>query len=361
MLDDLILASERYDTDKADYVGFAKEFTWDSEGHIVAPRNLLDLASPPLTMTDNALRQVCSKLGPVVFGKGSQKSLPFEYMRSVPLDLMATCLNRHASAQNGHKWMVRQYKDVARAVVAGDYPGGASGEGFENTVYLKALGELAGKSESAKNGDFHTIRPVVTADDIYVRVSWKTVQDPNNPNEHWGLGAMLGNDEVGRGRGKVYAAVKRGSCDNTFLIDTSEYPGVEIVHKGSLAGVRAKMLEAIGVVLKVDAAIMDDVWAAAEAKIPSIDEVLEGLQLTYGWDDAFKTKVAIGTENVSTVLGVINGITWATGHDTAEEPIDPGYAVDMELVAGSLLFAPAKTFENLAAKARQHRAGVDTL
>jgi len=359
MLDELISQSMEYDEGKADYVGYAREFKWLVDGAIVAPNTLLGFDNPPLKMTENALRQVCSKLGPVVFGKGSQKGLPFDYMKSVPKDLMATCLNRHAQEQNGHKWMLRGYQDMARAVVDGNYPGGVSGEGYENTVYLKALGDLAGKSKSAENGDFHTIRPVVTADDIYVRASWRTVQDPNDPNEHWGLGCLLANDEIGRGRGKVYAAVKRGSCDNTFLLDTSEYPGVEIVHKGSLAGVRAKMLEAIGIVLKVDAQVMEDVWAAAEAQIPSIDEVLEGLSLTYGWTDAFKTKVAVGTENKSTVLGVINGITWATGHSGEGEEIEPGYAVDMELAAGALLFAPAKTFDNLVNKARRNRAGVD--
>lgn len=115
MLDQLIEKSELFDTEKADFVAQARTFRFDDNARIVPP-DCMGLSVQPLIMTENALRQTCSKLGPAVFGRGSAKSLPFDYIDTIPADLRAICLNNHIEHANGSKWMVRAYQDKCRAI-----------------------------------------------------------------------------------------------------------------------------------------------------------------------------------------------------------------------------------------------------
>lgn len=195
----------------------------------------------------------------------------------------------------------------------------------------------------------------MTPDDLIMRVSWKNIPDPKDLKQHWGLGCLLSNNEIGKGGGKVYAAIKRGSCDNTFAIDTKEYPGVDLVHRGSYAAMRAKMLDAIGTVLKVGAEVMDAIWEAEADNIPDIDDVLTGLALEHHWPTPLCQSISFGMEGKPTRMGIVNGLTWAAQH-TVEDETDK---VAMELFAGSMLFAPRKEFERVAMKAKRVHAGIE--
>lgn len=57
MLDQLISQSEVFDADKMDFVATARTFQFDAIARLVPP-DCIGLKAQPLTMTENALRQV---------------------------------------------------------------------------------------------------------------------------------------------------------------------------------------------------------------------------------------------------------------------------------------------------------------
>jgi len=77
---------------------------------------------------------------------------------------------------------------------------------------------------------------------------------------------------------------------------------------------------------------IDAVWKAAVDEIEDLGTVLAKLCKQKGWDDDTKNRILMGTEGESTVLGAINGISYA-----AHQQDDPELAVDMETFAGSIL------------------------
>ena len=96
-LSELLEKSREQDTHKADYTNPAREFTFDAESRLNVSANMFGLSASmsPLTPTDWAWRQVFSKLGTSVFGKGSSKTLPADYLLAMKPELRAHVLNEH--------------------------------------------------------------------------------------------------------------------------------------------------------------------------------------------------------------------------------------------------------------------------
>jgi hypothetical protein len=110
LLKNLIELSRQFDAEKVDTTGPVKAFRFDPSGRIVAPRDpsLTLLRGAPLSgeMTRHAFRQLCSKLGPVVYGKGSDRTLPADYLLTMPADQMAYNMNRHVTgADPKRSWL----------------------------------------------------------------------------------------------------------------------------------------------------------------------------------------------------------------------------------------------------------------
>ena len=352
MLDQLINQSSEFDSRKADHIAPAREFHFNSLAAIEPPAILGGLQSAPLMPDEHALRQLCTKLGPAVWGKGTSKSLPYDYVTTIPADLRSTAFNRHLQDANGSRWMVRGYGNKARAVLSGDYPGGANHDGdFENTQYLKAVHELVTASLPSFP-EIRLVRPSVTPDDLNIKVMWKNVQTGTDEGGQYGIGVYIGNGETGSKKLSVLPCLQRTKCDNSIILDSEN--GLAMVHRGSLAAMRTQFKAAIGRMFQVGAELLDRMIAAEEEQIDDFEMVLGGLAIKHGWRDDISAAVMVGTEGKRTRAGIVNGVTWAA-HTRIENPNEQ---VEMEMLGGSILVAPDTLFATAAKQCRREMAGL---
>ena len=347
MLEKLIEQSLRTDESKADYTAMARNFVWDEKARIVPPQ-ILGLQSVPLTMTTHALDQIRAKLGPAVFGKGANKQLPKDFFEAIPPELLAYNLNDIVQGANGNEWKVRATGTSARAVLAGDYPGGANQEGhYENTQYLTALdGLLEDQAPRLPDLRIDNVRSYVSADLMRVNAIWR--DDPRGNGGGYGIGGLIGNSEIGTGTLFVWPAVKRSSCDNSLVVDDDKL-GVRIFHYHGMS-LKAMMMEfkkAIGMIIGAGAEILNRILEAEEEELPDFDDVLNGLAEKHGWPIELRMNVAQGTENQHTRMGLVNGVTWA-----AKTFKDPEERLEYEILGGRLLMASDATLASYAVSAR---------
>ena len=345
-LEKLIERSEREDEHKHDTILAPAKITLDPNAKMmIQPEGGYGMA--PLTISEHALWQMCAKLSPTVYGKGSQKALPFDYFTKIDKDLLAENLNRHLSKTNhGSQWLVRGYDETVRAVLDGRYPGGHTpGMGFENTTYLKTLhGFLSDKERP----DFKAVRPSVTADELHLKTVWRDVGDGG-----WGIGVYLGNSETGTFKLRGYPMIQRTSCSNS-LIKRDEDSGFEFVHRGSFASLKVQFKAALGRILQASAELLDRMIEAESELIPDIDEVLDGICLERNWAIPVRAAVLNGFEGHQTRAALVNGVTFAA-HSVFD---DPNVQVDTELFGGELLYADPRKFHQYAMVARQEKAGL---
>jgi hypothetical protein len=290
-----------------------------------------------LAMTDTAYSQIFSKLAPTVYGKGSAKSLPTDYLTTIPADLRAEILKRHCRDANGFQsWMIRGFDDRCRAILHSHYPGGINEQGqFDNTQYLTILRSLL---PAIPPSDFHLVRPFVSSDYTIVRAISKFNEDGS-----YGIGVAISNDETGGHKLRVMPLVKRTSCDNSIMVDRSS-TSLEMVHRGSIAAMRTQFKAVLGVALKASQELLNRVIEAEEKELDDFSTILEGICKEQGWKNGIRDSVMQGTENRQTVMGIVNGITYAAH---AYKIDDQNQMLDMEVYAGSLLYAESREWRRL--------------
>src|SRR5579859_4958559 len=86
--------SQTADLNKHDHVAHTAELRVAETGALQVPATVMGSVAP-LWPTDWAWRQLETKLGPVAFGRGSNRSLPHDYLFSLPSHIRADALNYH--------------------------------------------------------------------------------------------------------------------------------------------------------------------------------------------------------------------------------------------------------------------------
>jgi len=342
VLEGLIETSAQHDARKHDHTADAQALRFDGDAKLLVPPTLMGYL-PPLVMTEWADRQLYAKLGPVVFGRGSSKALPYDYLSALEPDLRADVLNRHLTAAGDRRWLVRGYDASARAVLDSGYPI------VSNTELLEALEGLI-KHERGKFPGLQFVRPSVTADDLNVKIVWRNV-DPDGAggNPPFGLGCYLGNGEIGNRRIRLWPLVQKHSCTNSIIVDHDE--GLTLTHRGSLAGIMVLIKAAMGRVFRASAEALDRLILAESERIEDLSDVLDGLSVKYGWRDEVRDAVAFGMEGRQTRAGLVGGITYAA-HAVFD---DPNEQADMEVLGGRVLMADGGLFAAAVRLAREQR------
>ena len=342
-LEAMLAKSKAMDEHKADFVNSASTHHFMPDGKLSVPSKWLandHVSIEPLELTEHAFRQVCSKLAPSVFGKGSSKNLPFDYLNAIKPELRATVLNEHLTRAEGD-WMVRAFDTNCRAVLSGQY------SAIGNTELLDVLDQIvsAGSSPSSM-----TKTSEVNPDTLNARIIFRNVIKPdggNKPMGDWGIGVYIGNGETGNRRLRCLPLIQRHSCQNSIIVDSGK-GAVEFVHRGSVSTKRVLIRSAMAEVFPWAAKLLDKMIAAEEEKLPDFTEVLDGLAEQYHWNDDLKTKVAIGCEGQETRAGLVNGVTFAA-HEMLK---DSDEIADMEILGGAILLAPDSVFHKAVRVAR---------
>jgi hypothetical protein len=330
-ISDLLEQARLLDLDKADYSGQPTAFKFSEKAEMVVPGTLFG-SVPPMPMTEWATRQLFLKLGPAVYGKGSAKSLPYEYLMALRPDRRAQLLNDHVQTvpADSEGWFVRSYQNNVRAVLGRQYTN------IGNAELLEIADQIVKTNPSA---DLTLVRPSLTPDTLHLKVVWKNINGGGKNGGNWGIGIYIGNSEIGTRRLSVFPMVQRHSCTNSIIVEADK--GVDFIHRGSrdtkMAILRAVIIE----LFPVAAEWLNRMILADAEKIPQFTDVLNGLAEQYGWNEKVKTSVAIGTEGADSRAGLVNGITYAA--HAADLGSDE--QTDMEILGGRILAAPNSLFD----------------
>jgi len=351
-------ASLAFDAQKHDHVFAGGDLAFDADCKLTIP-NIL-----PVALSDHATQQLYKKFGPGHFGAGSTKSLPFDYLAGFPGPVRATLLGFHAKQAHNKRWLVRCYGEQGRAVLDEKYPC------LPNSDLLDTIYDLL---QESRPPDLRLARPYVSPDHLVLRTMYKDTGRDDGRGGHWGVGVFVANDEIGSGRIKVWPLLQQTGCSNSIIFrnlktktgqgvfqefgydeegdQQGDFIGISLVHRGDLGRIKLYAKEAIGTALKAGAGFLAKVVEAETAALPNFNDVLAALAKENGWPEDTKLAVSAGTHGEATVLGVVNGITWAAQR---EEPLA---AVEMEALAGGLLVDPRSLF-GMAARAERERVEV---
>jgi hypothetical protein len=338
-IDTILEQARALDLDKADFYGQPESFTFDKNANMVVPGTLFG-GVPPMPMSEWATRQLYQKLGPAVFGKGSNKSLPNDYLTALLPDRRATLLNDHVKTLpvGSDGWFVRSYKGEIRAVLSKGYTN------IGNTELVEIAEEVVRQNPSS---EFSLVRPNLTPDTLHLKMIWKNVNpNPDRKDGGWGIGVYIGNGEIGNRRLSVFPMLQRHSCTNSIIVESER--GVEFIHRGSRDSKMAILKAIIAELFPIAADALNKMIKADSEKIPQFTDVLSGLAKQYGWSDVVTTNVAVGTEGRDTRAGLINGITFAA-HSSNLSQDDQA---DMEILGGRILLASDSVFHQAVQAAK---------
>lgn len=329
-LQNLLDLSAGFDQEKNNFLHPASAYEFNEASQLVVPADGA-FALPPFDPTDHAFGQLCAKLGETV----GLSTLPKNYFTAIDPAVRAGLLNMHLTGSD-KQLLVRTYQQNARAFLSDKY-----GDIFSNTELLDVLAQI---DEKEMGGIGKTTRYCdVSPDDLNIRIIWQNQTAPNGGRDgkkpgSWGLGVGISNNETGLRKLRVRPLLKRTSCDNSIIgnIDADEGGNVAVTHVGTrattLAVKRVSIKTAILNALPAAFKLLEEMIAAEEEKLPNISDVIFALSKEYGWDEATKARVNVGTEGSQTLAGLVNGISFA-----AHEIVDPNERFEFEVFGGAIL------------------------
>lgn len=288
----------------------------------------------PFDLSDNALWQLCNRLGSGTFGKGNNKSLPHEAIGLWLKDEayaphVAGLLNDHIE-RTDKKHFVRTYENTARAVLSGRYATVQNTDLLEKVdEAITLLGQQAGKDVTPQ-----IFRSTVTPDNLYLRFRFLSAEVmPGGENTPYGFGALITNDEIGRGRVKVLPGLWRGSCDNTGYFEDGDM-AINMRHVGDQQLIAQNIALVIAHSIKLGGEYLNMLMASKKIELPNIFSIISNMAESEGWSVEMTDTVRLGTEGQNNLYGLFNGITYAahTYHADNQDAM-----TGMEIKAGNLL------------------------
>lgn len=338
-LESMLKQSQDFDLEKSDFNTREDSPMRFDGGKAFLPQATGQAANVgPFDVTDHALGQLCGRLGPATFGKGSAKMLPFDAMRAwidnPTFAQQASALLNANIGESKKPYLVRTYDKDVRAVLSDRYAV------IDNTEILTKLHEAVGLLQKQAGRDVvpEIIRGSVTPDDLYMRLRFKgTDVLPPGESGPYGIGIFLQNGETGLHRLKALPCLWRGACDNTLVIDSANEAAIDVRHYGNQGVLADRVAEAIGHGLKLGREYLNQLILSRQVEIPDIFGVISKMAESEGWSTQFTDTVRTGTEGERNLYGMINGLTWAAKEALADKPVE---MAEMEIRAGRMLTNP---------------------
>ncbi len=321
----LIEQSTGYDALKHDYTEYPRAIRFTGEALLELPQTAFG-AVKPLKPTEWAWRQMFAKLGPTVYGRGSSKSLPADYLLAVPPDMLAGNLNRHIQNTNGSRWMIRGYGEQCRAVLSDSYAR------VDNTRLLETLDQIV--TREGVQG-VRLVRPDLGPDDLNLKTVWR-----DDRGGGYGIGVYLGNGETGNRKLRIYPMIQRHACTNSIVVQHEE--GIEMIHLGSRGSIMTIVKAVLGRILKIAAEKLDQMIEAEYEQVEDLNAVLNGIAKRYSLSEPVLDNMKTGSENNRSRAGVVNAISYAAW---ATPGLSGNERADLEILAGEFLAVPLKQFQ----------------
>jgi len=336
-IDQLVEQSVSYDEQKETYTVNWSAMRFDKKRLVVpADSPLFANGAVALDPTDWAMRQLAIKLGPAYWNKPG-KMLPLEYFNNLPVARYDELLNYHLSLGNGKPVRTLSYQDSARAFLSENYAE------IPNTDTLRWAQDAFNRG--GKGNDYKMINGWVSPDSLEIKAMVYNRPTPDGP---YGLGVCIRNGEIGNSKLAACALIQRHSCTNSIIVNKEL--AYEAFHRGNSQVLRISFVAAIAQAIIDSNELVDRMIAAYDIQIPTIEDVLQKLAKDNGWENEFTTTVAMGTENSSTLAGLVNGISHGAKFTESEEE-----RTKMETLAGNLLVAPPESLFGRAAVAMREQ------
>lgn len=366
-LDKLIAISAKLDKKKVDFQGKPTNLIATPRGkfnYIQSHGKLAGMdvaeAAPGLAMERKALRQLLGRLSPAFFGKGSgatMDSLDWETLLAKYPKQFSAIVNDLMPQMESKGLLIRTDNKSIRAVLTDRY-------GIvDNTPILLAAREILVEAASGLS-DLRIVRSTVERDRIDLRIVFKDFDLPNAEpmprgvtsrggianGKPYGMGVYIGNNEIGDGSMNIAPMWWRGPCTNSAIVKNEL--AVNLRHVGNPAALLNVVKTSFLNVLPASNDLVTKVYTAANKDLPNLADVVNGFAKLNNWGDETTKQVLIGTEGQHTILGLVNGVSFAA---TQQEGV--AAQVDMEMQAGAILTAPDSLFARAAQVAVTARKG----
>lgn len=366
-LDKLLAASQKFDKKKRDYTGDPTALSVSNAGKFAIAEQLPAFGKPVFekhtgfNLESHALRQLLSRVSLPYFGKGNSATMDgadWEMMLQKYPKYFAAIINDLIPQIESKGLTVRTHDKAIRAVLTDRY-------GIvDNTQLLKAIHNIL--TEVAPDlKDLRVVTSTVDRDRLDLRIVFAEGQqaNPNDPTPQgvtrrgdgnslspYGYGVSLTNEETGRGGLSLWGLIWRGPCTNAIRLKTPE--SINLRHIGETAVLLGRVKQSFMDVLPVAAGALNRVYEVSNKSLGNIADVVAGLGKTYGWGEDTTRQILIGTEGQETVMGLVNGVSFAAiKQESAED------RAELEIQAGAILTAPDSLFTRAAQQAVIARKG----
>lgn len=322
-IEQMIYQSEKFDKDKFDENGKLSDLSFTSDGCKFKNQNFSISTEEIFRQLFTLLRHEKEEI------KYSNQFWKF-YNSPTTKFSISYLLNSLIEAFGDKKILIRFYKDEPRAILSGHY------QDFSNT---KILERLQSRISHGGISDYILPRCWLSPDNLVVNVVGKNEYGVREGNElvPYGSGIGLKNNEVGSGAFHIGALLWRTKCLNSLrFTEVSKY-----VHKGIKEWMILNHIDhSISSAFSSIGNYLEGIEALSKIPVGDLNKEIENLTSRFPTlisfpkkDNSIKETILLGTENQSTILGVVNGITWLA---QSLNDSDPNHAYALEVAAGEL-------------------------
>lgn len=356
-LDKLVSASEKFDKKKHDFSGDPSALIVQPNGKFAINEQMTFMGKNDVfaqhkgfALESSALSQLLGRVSVPYFGKGTNTGMDrmdWETMMQKYPKYFAAILNDLLPQVESKGLLVRTHEKNIRAILTDRY-------GIvDNTQVLNAVREIL-VATGDQMPDLQVVNSSVTRDRLDMRIVFKNPKITNPEiapqgetrrgdigNRPYGFGAFVSNEETGRGGLSVKALAQRHGCTNSIIIDAKE--NITVRHLGETQVLLGRLQQSFADMLPIGAQVLNRIYEVTNKALPNLADVLNGLSKQYGWDDNAQSQILIGTEGQETVMGLVNGVSFA-----ASKIEDSAQRVEMETQAGNILVANDSLFARAA-------------
>lgn len=359
-LDTLIDSSKKFDKKKVDLEGAPSALKMTAKGKMTFVKSGVEFfgnlpvaeAVTGLQLEPNAVRQLLGRVSIPFFGKGNNTTMDtadwLMVLQKYPAQF-AAIFNDLLPQIESKGLLVRTDAKQVRAILTDKY-------GIvDNTQVLNAVRDIL-KETAGDLQDLRIVNSHIDRDRLDLRVVFSEPKisnpeimpqgetrrgDLRSASQPYGLGVFVTNEETGCGGLGVKSLVWRGPCTNSIIVNTQQ--SIAVRHIGQTEVLIGRLQQAFADALPVAAQTLNRIYEVTNKALPNLTDVLNGLSKQYGWDDDAQNQILIGTEGQETVMGLVNGVSFA-----ASKIEDSAQRVEMETQAGNILVANDSLFARAA-------------
>jgi hypothetical protein len=337
-LESLRNQAEEFERRKVDFIGMPM---FNEKARLVPLDKNTGIGEYEFGMTEWAISQLCTKLGPGTFGRGSNRMLPKDaVMRWMDTEAfrphIAGILNENVRRveANGTTWFIRTYGEDVRAILSERYAPVSNTEVINKTLEAVQLLE----EQHGSKLDLTIVRPWNTPDDLSLKVIVNNLNVlPSGEKAPYGIGFHTHNNETGRGGIGVSPLIQKFWCTNSIVFMGDEDATFRSTHRGIPEVIVGKLALAIANALKLSAEYLEDYLQLRTVQLPDIFSQISKMAERNSWSTDFTDAVRSGIEDQRTVAGLVDGLTFAA-HKIYSN--DPEQMVTWEAMAGGIVSNP---------------------